>query len=132
SPPITTPPKCPRHLKGTARDHWRRLTKILIGTIRESDLPALEHFVTDLARLDALRETIEKQGATYESRTAAGALMYRVRPEVPMEKALASRVKEWLASFGLTPASKSRVMTVPLVDEDDPLAAFLPKSKSRI
>jgi P27 family predicted phage terminase small subunit len=130
SPPITATPKCPRHLAGRAREHWRRLAPLLLGTVRLSDLPALEYFCTDLATLDGLRETLEQHGMTYESATAAGAKMIRPRPEVPLEKALASLVREWFAAFGLTPASKGRVMPVPL-PTNDPLEAFLtPKRKS--
>jgi P27 family predicted phage terminase small subunit len=131
SPPITATPKNPRWMKGRQRDHWRRLAPLLVGTIRESDLPALELFCADMARLDALREVLETKGETYESMTAAGALIIRPRPEVPLEKALASRVREWFAAFGLTPASKGRVMPVPMPNYD-PLEEFLgPKRHSR-
>ena len=99
SPAITATPRPPRHLAGRAREHWKRLAPLLLGTVRQSDLPALEHFCTDLARLDTLRAKLEAEGESYPTVTASGAPMVRVRPEVSQEKAVAARVLQWFAHF---------------------------------
>lgn len=59
----------------------------------------------------AARDAIEAAGGeTYEAQTESGAIMFRAHPAVAMRNDASRRVQAAKAEFGLTPASREKVV----------------------
>ena len=59
------------------------------------------------------REVLAEKGLTYETTNAQGNVMVRKRPETSLAADSWRRAKVGLANFGLDPASRGRVESVP-------------------
>jgi len=120
-------PKPPRHLSSRAREAWEYLSEVLdnMGVLTLADKLALESLCEAVADLRNARDALAARGdVTYETVTMTG-ILHRAYPEVAMVADCDRRVRMWMASFGLTPADRSRVSSAAKTDENDPAARFL-------
>jgi P27 family predicted phage terminase small subunit len=108
-------PKASASLPSVVAAQRRNLVKVLtpMNVLTRADGPALELLAFALAEYDASARVVLEQGATYECKTEAGAIMRRARPEQAIAADAWRRAAQMLASFGLTPASRSKVETLP-------------------
>ena len=116
-------PACPTHLRGIAREAWRRLGERLtvLRVVTDADAAALELLALAYGEYRQAVGVVERRGATYATRTANGMIVRR-RPEVAIASDAWRRVKSMLVEFGLTPAARTRVIAEPAGDQDE---AFL-------
>lgn len=107
-------PDCPEHLSDLAREVWPAVAAMLdkMGILTVADEYALAELCETYAELRKARATLKERGAqSYVTTNAAGELMYRAFPEVAIIADADRRMRNWLASFGLTPADRSKVST---------------------
>lgn len=108
-------PQCPQHLVGEAKKEWRRLTPELVryGMISEVDRAAVAMICTMWGRYVEAEEMIERaakeaKGTGLFVRSPSG---YPIQsPWVAVSNKAMELYKSYLAEFGLSPASRSRVM----------------------
>jgi hypothetical protein len=93
----------------------RTLVKVLtpMNVLTRADGPARELLAFALAEYDASARVVLEQGATYECKTEAGAIMRRARPEQAIAADAWRRAAQMLASFGWTPGSRAKVEVLP-------------------
>jgi P27 family predicted phage terminase small subunit len=82
--------------------------------LTEADGEALALAADALADYVTARGVIQKKGHTYETKTEAGAVMVRPRPEVSIASDAWKRARLMLLEFGLTPAARGKVKAVPV------------------
>lgn len=108
-------PPCPSGLSADARSVWEELSSLLGAkrVVTKADGAALELLCVALARWRKLERFIAKRGRTYSSETVAGGKVIRPRPEVTMAAEAWREAQKMVIEFGLTPASRTKVKTVP-------------------
>ncbi len=118
----TTPPA---FISDRARAHWPALADLLadMGVLGDGDLTALGLLCETLTEYLEARDTVARDGATYEATTEAGAVMYRAHPAVAQRNDAARRLQSLLAEFGLTPSARAKVSGLPDL-RDDPAAGY--------
>ena len=119
----TTPPA---FLSDRAAQHWPDLADLLagMGVLKDGDLIALGLLCETLAEYLDARDTVARDGATYEAVTEAGATMHRAHPAVAQRADAARRVQSLLSEFGLTPSARAKVQGLPDLPGDDPAKAY--------
>jgi P27 family predicted phage terminase small subunit len=95
-----------------------------MGVLADGDLIALGLLCETLAEWIEARDTVARDGATYEATTEAGAVMYRAHPAVAQRSDAARRVQSLLSEFGLTPSARAKVRGLPDLPGDDPAAEY--------
>jgi P27 family predicted phage terminase small subunit len=105
-------PRMPRSLSRRARQEWRTLSEQLIemGVLSQVDGIALGLLCTDIAELERIQADLSRTG--YLVRNPASRNI-RTNPLMLVAADLHRRVMQGLREFGLTPAARSRVETVP-------------------
>lgn len=120
---------CPEHLTGEARNEWNRMAPSLaaIGCFKNVDRAALELYCTSYENwfiaYNFLEEKKRKFGTgeirdegssalTYKQFNRSGSTI-RVRPEVRICSDERAAMLRFLTEFGLTPASRSKVVATP-------------------
>jgi P27 family predicted phage terminase small subunit len=115
--PQPTPgvPRPSRELGLDVQREFKKLARRLrpLRVAASSDGLALELAASVMAEYWRYEETIQKLGATYETKTPQGSVMIRPRPEVALAADAWRRAAAMLAAFGLTPVARSRVETLP-------------------
>jgi P27 family predicted phage terminase small subunit len=122
--PLVRVPLCRRSLPASVRAMYHRLGRILapLRVVTVADGLALELAASALVEHETAARVILEQGATYQARTEAGAVMHRARPEQAIAADAWRRAASMLQQFGLTPASRTRVESLPEpVGHIDPL-----------
>jgi P27 family predicted phage terminase small subunit len=119
-------PPCPAHLSPRAKAAWKRVGPELerMGVLTVADGMALELLVAAYAEYRDARETVAREGATYESLTQNG-MMIRAHPSVAIASDAWRRVRAMLAEFGLTPSARTRVQGAPGEETADPFEELL-------
>lgn len=123
--PARARPRAPEHLSDRAKECWGQVCRLLdgMGVLTKADGLALEGLCESYAEMLTARERIRQyKSPTYRQVTKkqVGAdkegnpifeekIMIRAVPEVAIAADAERRFKSWLASFGLTPADRSRV-----------------------
>lgn len=125
----------PPGLSAGALAAWGRLFPLLdrMGVVTEADGAALARMCECAAEMQAATESLARPvldpdgtevapagSLTYTTRSAAGVVMVRTRPEVATRAAAERRYQHWLTQFGLTPAARSRVSAVGEREKADP------------
>ncbi len=92
-------PEVPAGLSDGARKHWDDLMPVIfeLGTARPADIPALVLLVEMRADLDALQDTIRKEGIT----TQAGSGGKKAHPAMRSLEVARRQVLSLLDQFGL-------------------------------
>jgi P27 family predicted phage terminase small subunit len=105
---------------------YRRLVEIVdpLRIATAADGLALELSASALVEYEINARIVLERGATYEATTEAGAIMHRARPEQAIAADAWRRATAMLQQFGLTPASRTKVETLPAAQGTDELAAF--------
>ena len=124
---------CPSWLSKEAKAEWRyivpRLTKL--GLLTYIDKAALVSYCTAYADIQQTERIIAKGGFTIECvkelKNGELSIYLQQRPEVAIRSAARATVKQFLAEFGLSPASRAKLNVTPKKEEDtsDRAAAFL-------
>ena len=119
--PLPVIPDCPKWISGQARKVWEKLAPMLegMGLLTEADEIALAAICSLYARYKDLEKVIDKKGYT-EKNSRSGV---KAVPEFAMSRDCLKLLKSFLAEFGLTPSSRSRI-NLPQPETDDPLEEF--------
>jgi len=97
----------PRHLGRLAKAEWRRVVPELqrLGLLSIIDRAALEGYCSEYVLYRQCEDILQREGVIFMTETG----YMQQRPEVAIRaKALAS-MRQFMAQFGMTPASRSRV-----------------------
>lgn len=117
-------PSCPKHLSPEAKKEWRRISKelIAVGLLTLVDRAALAAYCQTWARWVEAEEKINTPGFETVCSTDKG--YEHVNPWVQVSNSALKQMKAFLTEFGLTPASRSRIV-VAQPKEEDPFDEFL-------
>lgn len=118
-------PSPPDHLSKEARLAWGVFATKLdrIGVLTELDGAALEQACELYAEIVALRADLAT-GRVQVVETVAGADLERPRPQVAMLQRAVSELRAWLAEFGMTPSSRTKVSALADETGEDAAEAF--------
>ncbi len=124
--PKRTIPSCPKHIDSIAKKRWKELSKFLfdLGLLTEIDGDALGAYCqlyADWVRLEneiredksdiQLKHTIDAAGNEF--------LEMKPNPRIVMKRETLKLMKSFLAEFGMTPSSRSRIGVQPKGKKDD-------------
>lgn len=121
--PAARAPSCPKWLEDDAKKEWRRLAKQmeLLGVLTEVDMAAFAGYCQAYARWKAAEEFISKHGAIVK--TPSG--YWQQVPQVSIAQQYLKQMSKFCEQFGLTPASRSRIVAdtqrTEYIDEMDAL-----------
>ncbi len=101
-------PRMPNGLSQGARREWRKLVPLLVQSrvLSEADGQALALLCEDLALASDARLAVQKEGLRVQNGDGL-----KIHPLLTVIDKVSARVSAGLREFGLTPASRSRVMT---------------------
>ena len=106
-------PRCPGPLGTEAKRAWRWITAELkaMSLLTTADAHALYAYCLTYARWRAAEEFIEKHGEAYPIRDEGGRVKCMAQfPQVATARNLLLVLKAYQQEFGLTPASRSRIV----------------------
>lgn len=115
--PLLAIPECPSHLKGAAREEWKRLAKELfyMNMISKVDRAALAACCTAWGDYVKASKELEKEGEVIFSLKGG---VYQ-NPWMAIKKRSMDQVIKFYGEFGMTPSSRSRVKVDLLSDEEE-------------
>lgn len=113
--PELATPSCPNWLNTEAKREWRRIVPLLesLNLLTKVDRSALAGYCQAYSRWREAERILDDEGLTMEYETKAGDVIYQARPEVAIAQQSAKLMKSFLAEFGLTPASRTRINAPP-------------------
>ena len=114
--PRITIPSCPKHLNQEARKEWRRITRELaaLGLISNLDRAALAAYCDAYARWVEASENVRQFGLILKSPSG-----YPIQsPYLAILNKAIEQMRVFLVEFGMTAASRSRIVTATSDDED--------------
>ena len=122
SPKIPLPPE---HLDAEGKKEWDRISQELydLGLLTGIDRAALSAYCTAWQRWVDAEKKIKKHGLVLKSPN--GYPIYS--PYLAIANKAMKQMKEFLAEFGMTPSSRSRVTPHKKPDEQSPLNNWLKK-----
>ena len=102
-------PKCPDWLEDDAKAEWNRLSEQMerLGILTEVDMAAFAGYCQSYARWKAAEEFISKNGAIVK--TPSG--YWQQVPQVSIAQQYLKDMQKFCEQFGLTPASRSRIVS---------------------
>ena len=114
--PLESLPSCPTFIKGAARREWNRITPQLyvLGLLTRIDRSALAAYCQAYGRWDEASRQIEKLGKVshgrlkYLYRTSNDNLV--MNPLLSVLNKAVEQMRQFLAEFGMTPASRVRIV----------------------
>lgn len=107
--PAPRVPACPDYLEGEARKEWDRITPILggLGLLTDMDMAALAAYCETWAQYLAANEKVKRLGPVVR---ASQANPYPViSPYFTVASNALKQVRAFMAEFGMTPSSRSRI-----------------------
>ena len=106
--PIAKAPTCPKWLEDEAKKEWKRLAKKMeqLGVLTEVDMAAFAGYCQAYARWKAAEEFISKHGTIVK--TPSG--YWQQVPQVSIAQQYLKDMQKLAEQFGLTPASRSRII----------------------
>jgi P27 family predicted phage terminase small subunit len=115
-------PRCPEYLDDRARKEWRRLTPMLrrMRVLTEVDGITLASLCQTYSTLIKAQEKLNETGILYK--TPSGYVMQS--PLLSVVNTCIETITRLSREFGLTPASRTRIV-VPPEDDDDELERIL-------
>ena len=101
-------PSCPKWLEPEAKKEWRRLAKKMemMGVLTEVDMAAFAGYCQAYARWKEAEEFITQHGTIV--RTPSG--YWQTVPQVSIAQTYLKVMNRFAEQFGLTPASRSRII----------------------
>lgn len=117
-------PSCPKWLEPEAKREWRRLSKKmeLMGVLTEVDMAAFAGYCQAYARWKEAEEFITQHGTIV--RTPSG--YWQQVPQVSIAQTYLKVMNRFAEQFGLTPASRSRIVAdIANRDNEDEMEALL-------
>lgn len=101
-------PTCPKWLEPEAKKEWRRLAKQMeeIGILTQVDMAAFAGYCQAYARWKEAEEFISQHGTIVK--TPSG--YYQQLPQVSIAQTYLKIMNRFAEQFGLTPASRSRIV----------------------
>lgn len=102
-------PPCPKWLDKEAKREWKRLASKMemMGVLTEVDMAAFAGYCQSYARWRENEEFISKNGSLV--RTPSG--YWQQVPQVSMAQQYLKQMGRFAEQFGLTPASRSRIIS---------------------
>ena len=106
--PVKKAPPCPKWLEPEAKKEWRRLAKQMeaIGILSEVDMAAFAGYCQAYARWKEAEEFITQHGSIVK--TPSG--YWQQVPQVSIAQTYLKIMNRFAEQFGLTPASRSRII----------------------
>ena len=106
--PLARAPTCPKWLEDEAKKEWKRLAKKMeqLGVLTEVDMAAFAGYCQAYARWKAAEEFRSKHGAIVK--TPSG--YWQQVPQVSIAQQYLKDMQKLAEQFGLTPASRSRII----------------------
>nr|DAH06881.1 MAG TPA: terminase small subunit [Caudoviricetes sp.] len=106
--PQAKAPSCPKWLEDDAKKEWRRLAKQMeqLGILTEVDMAAFAGYCQAYARWKTAEEFISKHGSIVK--TPSG--YWQQVPQVSIAQQYMKQMGKFCEQFGLTPASRSRII----------------------
>jgi P27 family predicted phage terminase small subunit len=128
--PAASMPACPAFIKGAARKEWQRLAPELyqLGLLTRIDRAALASYCLNYGRWEDAEKRLAKLARkstdkmAYLYRTTNGNLI--LNPLLTVSKQAMELMHKFLVEFGMTPASRSRIV-IEKYKEEDPLDEIL-------
>ena len=119
-------PPCPKHLSNEARKEWRRVSKQLVQLklVTEVDRAALAAYCQAWARWVQAEQEMANKDFRMITITESGYPV--VSPWFGVANKAMQQMRAFLAEFGMTPSSRSRIQ-VPKENEEDEFDSFLRK-----
>lgn len=116
-------PRCPSWLENDAKKEWRRMAKQMehLGTLTEIDMAAFAGYCQAYARWKEAEEFVTKHGAIVK--TPSG--YWQQVPQVSIAQTYLKIMNKFCEQFGLTPSSRSRIITDTNEKEDDKMELLL-------
>lgn len=117
-------PKCPTWLDVEAKKEWRRISKQLeeLGILTDVDMAAFAGYCEAYSRWKEAEEFISKHGTIMK--TSSG--YWQQVPQVSIAQTYLKLMIKFGEQFGLTPSSRSRIVTDKDGNEaDDPMEMML-------
>ena len=110
-------PVCPDWLEPEAKREWRRLSKAMesMGILTEVDQMAFASYCQCYARWREAEEQISQHGTMF--RTPSGYIQQT--PQVSIAQTYNKQMMKIAAEFGLTPASRSRIVAAEMGAQDE-------------
>ena len=107
--PERTAPECPDWLSEEAKAEWHRLADVMeaMGILTEIDMAAFAGYCQSYARWKEAEEFITRHGAIVK--TPSG--YWQQVPQVSIAQQYLKDMHKFAEQFGLTPASRSRIVT---------------------
>jgi len=121
--PALVCPKPSKSLNNKEKKVWNELAPMLfnLGVLTEMDVVALTLLCRDLAMYQECIATIKKEGRVIKMVGSQGQIVHKVNPCYTIHRQLADSILQMLREFGMTPASRMKIV----VDEK-------PKEKSKL
>ena len=124
--PLVVELKCPSYLTAQGKRTFKNLAKLLkdMKVAAASDQQALAMLSDMYSIYRQMRDTLKKNGFTYEIETQNGGTMHRARPEVAILNEAWKNTRSMMSEFGLTPSSRTKV-SASGPNEENPLDKFI-------
>ena len=122
--PAKKAPRCPAWLEDEAKKEWKRMGKTLeqMGLLTEMDMAAFAGYCQAYARWKEAEEFITQHGTIV--RTPSG--YWQQVPQVSIAQTYLKLMNRFAEQFGLTPASRSRIIAADSsTDTQDEMEALL-------
>ena len=122
--PAKKAPRCPAWLEDEAKKEWKRMGKTLeqMGLLTEMDMAAFAGYCQAYARWKEAEEFITQHGTIV--RTPSG--YWQQVPQVSIAQTYLKIMNRFAEQFGLTPASRSRIIAAEnSTDTKDEMEALL-------
>lgn len=121
-------PSPPAHMSDKGKETWGYVSGLLdrMGILTEVDAVALELLCEAYADyLQACADLTAFGSNYYETVNQTGGVMHRAHPAVAVKQDADRRIRGWIAEFGMSPGSRSRVKASDGEDQsEDPAAAY--------
>ncbi len=116
----------PYFLDEEAKKEWKRIAQPLVdmGLLDEFGLMGLAAYCTNFSRWIAAEKDIDEHGRSYTTVGRNGEKMRRQNPDVAIANEAMKLMKGFLSEFGMTPATRSKVI-IKEQEEEDPMEKFL-------
>ncbi len=110
-------PRAPRHLSEESRKEWTRAGRFLLqlGLISDLDLAAFAAYCTAYGRWVEAEQALRTHGVLMKSPNG----FPMQSPYLTVANRAMEQMRSLLLEFGMSPASRSRVSGIPLVEEGD-------------